>query len=749
MTQASYPSKSFHRRGMFFRAWDGLRSWVMGVLRIAPVCPGKHKPIPIPRNVRMRISLHFILPGIALTLFSVMVAGNLWKIQITNHEKYRKEADRLLGFQQRMLGFRGKIFDQDTNLLVGNVSTRDLFMTPKQVDEENPEMLPELCHFLALKLNLNERELLMRAQRNVMDDFSVMVVKHANPATQRKVRQLNLGGIRFVEDKEALDEKMRNITFRPRMVGSLENAAQVVDTLERELELAPGSLLAEVARGYRRKSPLLVMHHLPLETADRLQMDFLEWARVPNTRLVKYRLPKNSIHFEDNSLRVYPKKRLLSNTLGICDADGNGLSGIELLMDKELKRRTGRRHLLLDGKVSPNSIPRTVYASHLDGANIHLTIQLAVQQIVEDGLARLVEKHSPKRAYALMMSPRTGAIMAIAQYPNFDGNDRHTITAENREFHALFSGYEPGSIMKAISVSSAMDFGRFDVEKLFDCENGSWSYGGGRPLHEHGNVRFDFLTVKQIIQKSSNIGSAKVVIDTMNDKDFYHYLVDFGMGHKTQVGFHPLEGTPRWFTKESRGILAPVERWRPIDVSRIAIGHSILVTPFQMVQAYGAIANGGVMMQPYLIDRVVFQDGTVERSVPRRKSQPISLETSQKITECLMTVVQKGGTATSAAVPGYHVAGKTGTAMKLSKGDNGKLYYDRRRNTASFTGFVPAENPAFVLLITADEPSGRAQYGGSVCGTTFSEIALETLKILQVPAMELVSETTAKNTAVR
>ena len=152
-----------------------------------------------------------------------------------------------------------------------------------------------------------------------------------------------------------------------------------------------------------------------------------------------------------------------------------------------------------------------------------------------------------------------------------------------------------------------------------------------------------------------------------------------------------------------------------------------------MVQAYAAIANGGEMMQPYIVDRLVKANGEVIRSVPHVKSQPISQEAAYRITECLKTVVKPGGTAVSAAVPGYAVAGKTGTAIKAVRLPNGKIGYDRRLNVASFVGFVPADSPAFVMLITVDEPSGKQQYGGSVCGSTFSVIASETLKILQVP----------------
>lgn len=682
-----------------------------------------------------------------------------------------KEAETILGFTQKEIGLRGNIYDKDDNLLAGDICTKDLYMTPRFIEESKGKEKVKFLSFLSKETDIPLNELLKKYQNALDRDFNFVVAEAVSRSTAESITTMMLPGVSINPHKSKAAQKNNNgngtnknapssakqndtiklfdICLSPRKANAGGDLNEIISILSKKLKLDVDLLAQNASKCLAKKVAVLVLKQISLDDAERIEKNYKEWNTIKNAKgVVRGRLvPKYTIHFEDSTKRSYPKKHVLSNTIGYPDAEGNGVTGIEYLMNEELKESCKTRNLVLDGKISQNSIPKNIYSQKLNGCNVHLTIQYSIQEIVEASMNRLIKEHSPKYAYILMMNPKTGAIMALAQHPNFNYENRESYTEETCRFHALVGGYEPGSIMKGLSVSSAMDYKNLTPDTVIDCENGVWSYGGRR-LNEHGHVKFGDLTLRQIIQKSSNIGSAKAVIESMSDQVFYSYMRAFGMGQPTYVGFFPETGQNRYFiTKknkmiESRGMFNSVEKWEKVKVTRVAIGHSIVVTPFQMVQAYSAIANNGEMMQPYIIDRIVYPDNRVVWSIPFKKGQPITPKTAQKIIECLCATTERGGTGTKAAVPGYRVAGKTGTAVKpilmpghenLPVKQQRRTYKGSKINTASFIGFVPAEDPAFVLLITADEPSGREQYGGSVCGDHFAEIATQTLKLLQIP----------------
>ena len=691
---------------------------------------------------RRGFELRLLIPVLCILALALGVIGYLLKIQFLDHEKHLAAADRKLGFRQQLLGVRGEILDCNGQLLAGNMHTVDLYSTPQIVTRvEDGKYYDEFCEFLAVAAEMPLQKVKDRMNRGLARASKVTVAEEVASDLCMKVLSLHLDGVIITEVPKLTGEapqenaeKLYKIDFVPRIAEDKEVLSEVVMALDSVLDLAPGELMKKVQKCLNKETPVLLSRRVSPERYQKIREAFQEWNRIPSGKKEKTKIPGNAIHSEETTVRCYPQGRMLANLLGYCDYDGKrGLSGIERLMNPELTGRKDYRHLVLDGKTFRQKVPSVVFRHELNGASVYLTIDWTIQQVVESGMQELVEKHQPKRAYAAMMDPHTGAILALYQYPNFDPNETHLLQGDSKEFHALVSGYEPGSIMKGISVSSSIDYGNLSIDKIVDCEGGVYSYAGSKAIHEHGNLKLYDLTIQEVIQKSSNVGSAKLVIDVLGEKNYYKYLLAFGMGQKTFVGYYPQGQKGRFFNVETRGILKPVEKWYKADVPRISIGHSIFVSPFQMLQAYGALANGGTMMQPYLVSRVVDAEGKETLAAPSVKSRPISAASAQKIISCLMTVTQKGGTATSAAVPGYHVAGKTGTAIKV---DEKTHRYDSRRNTASFIGFVPAEKPAFVLLITADEPSGRSQFGGSVCGETFSKIAAQTLKLMQIPAIE-------------
>ena len=700
--------------------------------------------MPMRSYSRFCMNTRFALVCLILIGLSSAVVCKMWRIQIDEHESHYNTANKLLGFRQALIGTRGEIYDYDNNLLAGNIRTKDLYITPRHVageDDKTIEYLPEICRMLSRHTGVPEEEINRKCRKILDKRIPVEAAKNVSKECADKISALNLQGVQVIKSEVPSESLLVvqpstdtfDIIFYPRDFNDYRERDAVIITLEETLALETGTLFQEVNKALRSMKPVRIIRRISLDKAHEITAEFNKWNEIrKNDRLVRNKIARDAIYFEDSTRRVYPKDRILSNLIGFCDTEDVGLTGVERLMNDYMKNSTSSRYITLDGTVGSFRFPKAIYSNRLNGCDVHLTIQMPLQQIVETHLMELVAEHSPKRAYAVMMNPHTGAIMAMAQYPSF--SYVHRKDGDNHSFHALVDGYEPGSIMKAVSVSSAMDFANLGPDSVVFCENGSWRYGGTRPLKEHGNIRFADLTLRQVIQKSSNIGSAKAVIENMTERQFYNYLRSYGMGTPTGLGFYPRNHKPTVFTEEARGILHSVEQWHKPDISRISIGHSIVITPFQMVQAYSAIANGGEMMQPYIIDRIVTPEGVTIPSVPVKKGQPISSITAQKIIECMCATVEKGGTATSAQVPGYRVCGKTGTAEKVVTLPNGKKGYSHNLHTTSFLGIAPVESPAFVLLVTADEPSGKYRYGGSVCGKTFSRIASDTLRHLQIPA---------------
>jgi cell division protein FtsI (penicillin-binding protein 3) len=266
-------------------------------------------------------------------------------------------------------------------------------------------------------------------------------------------------------------------------------------------------------------------------------------------------------------------------------------------------------------------------------------------------------------------------------------------------------------------VASALDCGAVSANDIFDCENGAWFYAGEILHDSHPEGR---LTVADIIKKSSNIGAAKIALQ-MGDKKVYQSLRSFGFSEKTGL---ELPG-------EDAGIVWKTDRWSKLSISRIAMGHEVLVTSMQILNAISTIANDGIRMKPFIIRKVVNDAGeTILATQPEVLNRPIRPETAKEMRRLLARVTQPGGTGTRAALPGYLVGGKTGTAQKVDLENGG--YYNNKY-IASFVGFLPVENPVISIIVVADEPQQGGYYGGTVCGPYFQEIADQTVRYLRIP----------------
>ncbi|MGA9450352.1 MAG: penicillin-binding protein 2 [Verrucomicrobiia bacterium] len=468
------------------------------------------------------------------------------------------------------------------------------------------------------------------------------------------------------------------------------------------------------------------------ETWQRIQMTMsnlsfgVDESKLSKTNRAFFRnLRQGAIFAEAAQLRVYPNGPLAAHVLGFVGTDEvtlggtrvsqlSGRDGVESVLNSELSGVAGWRVTETDRQKRELVALRDQDVQARDGLNVVLTLDSAIQHIVETALADAMQKHTPISITGIVMRPRTGEILAMATLPNFDPNNPGAAPADARRDRAISDMMEPGSTFKIVVVSGALNDGVVHLNDTFDCEEGHFAYAG-RVLHDH--EPFGILTTKGIITKSSNIGAAKIGI-RLGENRLYDYATEYGFGERTGI---PLPD-------EADGILHPVKKWSKVSIAQIPMGQGVAVTRLQMLMAMCAIANGGWLMQPMLVNRLEDRSGDVVQSyTPRRVRQVISEATDKLMIEALQAVVSPEGTAPGAAMQDYTVAGKTGTAQKV--GPDG---YERGKYFASFIGFFPADDPQLCISVVMDEPK-EGYYGGQVCGPVFREIAERCASYLNIP----------------
>jgi cell division protein FtsI/penicillin-binding protein 2 len=451
-------------------------------------------------------------------------------------------------------------------------------------------------------------------------------------------------------------------------------------------------------------------------------------------------LREKAIFAENYPMRVYPNQLLAAHVIGFAGTQERefddhfihqitGRDGIELTLNSKLSGIPGLRMTETDQDGREVISLRDQDVEPCDGLNVVLTIDSVVQHILESALADAMEKHTPVSACGIVVRPKTGEILAMATLPNYDPNNPGAYPAAARRNRVISDIMEPGSTFKIVVVSGALNDNIVRLDDVFNCEHGHFAFGG-HILHDDHN--FDSLSVKNIIVKSSNIGAAKIGMK-MGEDELYRYITRFGFGERTGV---PLPG-------EVNGIVHPVDKWSKISVAQIPMGQGVAVTRLQLVMAMSAIANGGWLMRPMLVDRLQDNNGNiVAKYSPQRVRQVVSARAAASLTEALKGVVTREGTAPNAAMNGYTAAGKTGTAQKVENGA-----YVHNKFVASFIGFFPAENPELCIGIILDDPKG-GYYGGSAAGPVFKEVAERCASYLNIPSEEQeknpVPETIAK-----
>ena len=400
--------------------------------------------------------------------------------------------------------------------------------------------------------------------------------------------------------------------------------------------------------------------------------------------------------------RYYPAADVTAHLVGFTGVDDNGQEGFELAQNAWLSGKSGSRRVIKDRQ---GHIVEELEAVKVpqDGHDLVLSIDRRIQYLAYRELAKSVEANKAIAGAAIVLDAKTGEILAMVNLPTYNPNNPVNIVGKTRN-RAITDTFEPGSTMKPVSVSAALESGNFTPDSKIQTSPGTLSIG---PATIHDSHPQGLITVGQVIQKSSNVGAAKMAL-TLKPEFLWGYFNQIGFGAPSHIGF-PGEGSGR---------LRNYKTWRPIEQATMSFGHGISVTLLQLVRAYTVFANDGELRPVSLLKLAESPIG----------HQVFSAQVANEMKDMLETVVQPGGTALKAQIPGYRVAGKTGTAHKI--GSHG---YEEDKYVASFVGMAPASNPRLIMAVMIDEPSNGEYYGGSVAAPVFSKVMADALRMLGVP----------------
>jgi cell division protein FtsI (penicillin-binding protein 3) len=442
--------------------------------------------------------------------------------------------------------------------------------------------------------------------------------------------------------------------------------------------------------------------HTPVRLARKLSTDTVQ--RIDNMNL-------KGVFFQKENRRVYPQHDLAASVVGYVDVDEKGLGGIEYSLDKEIRGRPGKMMVMADGR-------RHWYDRREDaaetGSSVVLTIDETIQYIAEKELARAIQETHAIRGTVVVQNPNNGELLAIANWPTFDPNNAGSYSADSRMDRAVSAAYEPGSIFKVITMTSAIETGVARPTELVDCQMGSILVAG-RLIHDWH--RFGILTVTQILENSSDVGTIKLAL-RVGAPRFYDVMRQFGIGQATGI---LLPG-------ENRGLLRPLDDWTASSIGSLAMGQEVSVTPIQIISAISAIANGGILYKPRVVKDVRggIRPFTLPGNDPTRVTDPNTAATLRE----MMADVVLYGTGRKAQLDGYTVAGKTGTAQEINPATG---RYSRKDYNASFAGFAPVNNPAVTILVRLDSPLVGSHEGGMAAAPVWKRIAQQVLAYMDVP----------------
>jgi cell division protein FtsI (penicillin-binding protein 3) len=441
----------------------------------------------------------------------------------------------------------------------------------------------------------------------------------------------------------------------------------------------------------------------------------LDWDKRERIRAQKLA----GLGFLKETKRSYPHGSMAAQLLGFAGTDNTGLDGLEMTADATLKGTPGWTTVMRDARQHVVSLDAVLQPA-TDGHSLVLTIDQVVQYIVEREIENIFTKYHAKGATIVVLDVKTGEILAVANRPTYDLNNFKGQPMEARRDRCVTDYFEPGSVFKIVTASAGLDTGVFSPDDKIFCENGEYRVANHtlHDVHPYGTLAF-----REVIAQSSNIGTTKIA-QKIGGEVVYKYAALFGFGRSTGSG---LPG-------EVGGVLKPVSRWSKTSIGAVPIGQEVCVTTMQLAAAIAAIANGGVLMKPYVVSAVIDNKGEIIKSfAPEEKGRVISVATAAKMREILAGVVATG-TGKLAASTFYRFGGKTGTGQKIDP--NGT--YSHSKFMASFIGFAPVEDPEIAIAVVVDEPRPY-YYGGVVSAPAFKAIAEDILKVRQLKVVPVES----------
>ena len=492
----------------------------------------------------------------------------------------------------------------------------------------------------------------------------------------------------------ALNVAVYSLYAKPIMMGQ-KDKEKAIHALSTLLHRDPSYLRNRLSR---KKYFMWLARKLPLELADKIKA-----------------MEINGLDFVIETKRYYPNQTLAAHLIGFAGIDNEGLDGLELYYNKYLKGKSGWSQILRDARQRALLIEQD-FIPPRDGFNLVLTIDETIQYIAERALEKAFEEHNAKAASIIVLNPRTGEILALANRPTYNLEDFSATPPENRTNRAIQYTYEPGSVFKIVTAAAALEEAVAGEDDKFFCENGSYRIAN-HVLHDHHP--HGTLTFKEIFEQSSNIGVAKIA-QRLGAQRVYNYARRFRFGMKTQINC----------PGEVSGVLKSPASWSKTTIGAIPMGHEVTVTSLQLVCAIAAVANDGVYMRPFVVKYIKDnQDELIKEFKPTIMDQVITPETARRLKAILQGVVENG-TGKRAKIEGIAAAGKTGTAQKVIDG-----VYSHGRFYASFFGFAPVEDPRVAVVVVFDEPH-PSYFGGTVAAPVFQEVVQDTLKYLQVSGEE-------------
>lgn len=542
--------------------------------------------------------------------------------------------------------------------------------------------------------------------------IAYLTTARSSELTQRGISQWTREGTVYARRGSILDTNGQTLVISatayivsadPRKVSDISLFTQTVCPI---LDLSEESVTQKLSD--RTKASVILKRQVSREKADELRSLQASAGEAVAAQL-------EALLFDEDVRRAYPRGAFLTQTLGLTNVDSVGQSGLELQYESLLRGTAGVSLRSVDGKSQPIYDSGNLYIEPQDGNSIKLTIDATIQDICEKAMRECYDVNKAQAVHLIAMDPYTGAILAMCSKPDYDPNDpprdQTDALTQLMRIRLISDSYEPGSTFKILTAAAALDSGVTTPEEGFYCS--AKITVDGDTIRCWGSPHKD-ETMAEALQNSCNPVFVELAL-RLGTERMYQYLHAFGLGSKTNVD---LQG-------EGSGILIPVQSVKNVDLARIGFGQSVAVTPIQMITAACAVINGGRLMQPYLLKEAIAPDGTVlYRTQPKVVSTPISEETSATMRELLELVVSEGG-AKNAAIEGYRIGGKTGTAQVYK---DGRIARDV--HIGSFLGFAPADDPRIALLVIVDEADVPVDYGGTTAAPFARQILADVLPYL-------------------